>query len=297
MMQDHVEHFRREAALGRQHVKAAARVLAHFAHFRCCQRFLLVEDRDGNEGLADIVQQGGARQPALIVLAHAEVLRERDGEAGDEQAMAIGVDVMAADRGQPFAQRGMLDRLDDLALGRHDVAELQRHAQGKLLEDIDHHRMRGLDAPVQGLAAIGGVVAMAVRKRRADALQNGLRIERPGDGIGGAERPGLHRAVMKRVGQNEQPRHRAIGLRAQLVADQLDAFGRPQIDIDHDARELAGRVGKVGRRHGSDLAHHSQDAGQLAALVAPVRSQQQPAFGRWLGGWNCHGSSVQRRRA
>ena len=187
------------------------------------------------------MQQGGARQPALVVVAHAEMLRERDGKAGDEQAVAIGVGVMAADRGQPFAQRGVLDGLENLVFGRHDVAELQRNARGKFLEHLDHHRMRGLDAPVQGLAAIGGIVAMAIRKRRADALQNGLRIERPRDGIGGAERPGLHRAVMKRIGEHEQPRHRAVRLRAQLVADHLDAFRRPQIDIDHDARELAGR--------------------------------------------------------
>ena len=165
----------------------------------------------------------------------------------------------------------------------------------KFFEHLDQHRMRGLDAAVQGLAAIGGVVAVAVGKRRADALQNGLRIERPRDGIGGAQRPGLHRAVMQRVGQHEQPRHRAVGLRAQLVADQLNAFGRAQIDIDHDAGELAGRVGNIRHRDGIDLAHHLQDAGQFAALIAPVRRQQQPAFGRRLGGWGCHGSSAWRR--
>jgi hypothetical protein len=185
----------------------------------------------------------------------------------------------------------MLDRLDDLVFGRHDVAELQGNASREFLEHLDHHRMGCLDAPVQGLAAIGGVVAMAVGKRRADALQNGLRVERPRDGVGGAERPGLHRTVMKGIGENEQPRHRAVGLRTQLVADQLDAFGRPQIDIDHDARELAGRVGKVRHRDGIDFARHPQDAGEFAALIAPVRRQQQPAFGRRLDSWGCHGSS------
>ena len=94
----------------------------------------------------------------------------------------------------------------------HDVAEFQRNARRKLLEDLDHHRVRGLDAPVQGLAAIGRVESVAVGKRGADALQNGLRIERPRDRIGGAQRPGLHRAVMQRVGENEQPRHRAVSL-------------------------------------------------------------------------------------
>ena len=58
---------------------------------------------------------------------------------------------------------------------------------------------------------------------------------------------------------------------------------------------LAGRVGNIRRRDGIDLAHHLQNAGQFAALVAPVRRQQQPAFGRRLGGWGCHGVLVDWR--
>ena len=108
-----------------------------------------------DERLADVVQQRGAGQAALVVLAHAEMLREGDRKAGDEQAMAIAVRVVAADRGQPFAQRGMLDRLEDLGLGLLHFVEGQRHAGRKLLEDLDEDRMRGLDAAVQGLAAIG----------------------------------------------------------------------------------------------------------------------------------------------
>ena len=218
-------------------------MVAHFGHLLGGERVRFIEDCNRNERLADIVQQGSAHQPALIVLAHAEVLRERDGEAGDEQAVAIGVGVMAADRGQPLAQRRMLDGLENPVLGGHDVAELQRNACRKFLEDLDHHLMRRLDAPVQRLAAIGRVVAMAVGKGGADTLQNGLLVERPRYRIGGAQRPGLHRAVMKRVGEHEQPRHRPVSLGAQLVPDLLDAFRRPQIDIDHDACELAGRVG------------------------------------------------------
>ncbi len=91
MVQDHVQHLRREAALLRQRIIAEARMLADYGHFLVGQRSRLVQDRHRDEGLADIVQQRGARQPALVVLAHAEMLRERDGKAGDEQAMAIGV--------------------------------------------------------------------------------------------------------------------------------------------------------------------------------------------------------------
>ena len=124
VVQHHVEHFRREAALRGQRLETAARMLAHFFHFLWRQRAGLVQDRDRNERLADIVQQRGAGEPALVVLAHAEMLGERDRKTGDEQAMAIAVGVVTADRGQPLPQRGMLDRLEDLVLGRHDVARI-----------------------------------------------------------------------------------------------------------------------------------------------------------------------------
>ena len=225
VVQHHVEHFGREAALRRQRVIAAARMLAHLFHFLQRQRARLVQDRHRNESLADVVQQRGAGETALVVLAHAEMLRVRDRKAGDEETMAIAAGVMAADRRQPFPQGRMLDRLENLVLGLDDVAEFQGNAGRKLFEDLDHHAMRRLDAPVQGLAAIGLVKSIAVRKRGADPLQDALRVERPRDRVGGAERPGLHRSVMQRVGQHEQPRHFAIGFGAQLVAHQLHALG------------------------------------------------------------------------
>ena len=187
----------------RQRVVAAARMLAHFAHFLVVQRGRLVENRNRNERLADIVQQRGAGEAPLIVLAHAEMLREGDRKAGDEQAVAIAVGMMATDRGQPFAQRRMLDRLEDLGFGLDYIAVFQRLAGRQLLEDLDHHGVRRGHAAVQGLAAIGHVVAIAVGKRGLDALQDADRIERPRDGVGGAQRPGLHRAVMQRIRDHE----------------------------------------------------------------------------------------------
>ena len=80
-------------------------MLAHLFHFFRRQRDGLVEDRHRDEGLADIVQQRRAGETTLVVLAHAEMLGEGDGKPGDEQAVAIGVGVMAADRRQPFSQR------------------------------------------------------------------------------------------------------------------------------------------------------------------------------------------------
>ena len=260
-------------------------MLAYLVHFLGRERGRLVQDCHRNERLADIVQQRSAGKPALIVLAHAEVLGERHRKAGDEQAVAIAVGVMTADRRQPFPQRGMLDGLEDLVFGLHDIAEFQRLAGRKLLENLDHDAVRRLDAAVQGLAAIGLVVGIVVRKCRPDALQDALRVEWPGNGVGGAERPGLHRAVMQRVRQHEQARHLAIGLGLQLAAHQLHAFGRTKIDIDHDAGEIARRCGgNLRRRDGVDLADGLQDVGQFAALIASIRRQQQPALGRGLIG-------------
>ena len=73
--------------------------------------------RHRDERLADVVQKSGAGQTPLVVLAHAEMLRERNREAGDKQAVAVAVGVMAADGRQPFAQRGLLDGLENLVFG------------------------------------------------------------------------------------------------------------------------------------------------------------------------------------
>lgn len=105
-------------------------MLADFGHLLVGELAGLVEQRGGNEGLADVVQQRGAGQAALVVLAHAEMLREGDGEAGDEQAVPIAADMVATHRGEPFAQRGMLDRLQDLAFGGDDVVEGQGTPSG-----------------------------------------------------------------------------------------------------------------------------------------------------------------------
>ena len=289
VVQHHVEHFGRETALRGQRVIAAARMLAHLFHFFQRQRARLVQDRHRNERLADVVQQGGTGETALVVVAHAEMLRVGDRKAGDKETMAVAAGVMAADRRQPFAQGRMPDRLENLVLGLDDVAEFQGNAGRKLFEDLDHHGMRRFDAPVQDLAAIGLVKPVAVRKRGTNPLQDTLRVERPRDGVGGAERPGLHRSVMQRVSQHEQPRHFAIGFGAQLVAHQLHALGGAQVDVDHDTRQVAlRRVGNVRCRDGVDLTDGSQNAGEFAALIASIGSQQQPAPGRSLVGYRCH---------
>ena len=79
-------------------------MLAHLFHFFQRQRARLVEDAHRNERLADVVQQGSAGETALVVLAHAEMLRVCNRKTGDEQAMAVAAGVVTADRRQPFPQ-------------------------------------------------------------------------------------------------------------------------------------------------------------------------------------------------
>ena len=83
---------------------------------------------------------------------------------------------------------------------------------------------------------------------------------------------------MKRVRQNEQARHRAVGFVAQLVAHPLHAFGRTQIDVDDDAGDLiGGRVGQFRRQDGLHVADRLKNALQLATLFLVVGRQQQAA--------------------
>src|SRR5205809_5408927 len=149
------------------------------------------------------MQKGGARQTALVVLPHAEMLRERNRKTGDKEAMAKAAVMMATDGRQPFAQRGVLDGFEHLVFGFHNVVERQRNPGRELFEYLDHHRVRSGNAAAQDFAAIGGVEFIAVRKCRTDTLQNTLRVKWPRDRVGCAQRPGLHRAVMKGVGENE----------------------------------------------------------------------------------------------
>ena len=87
-------------------------MFANDAYFLVGQLSRLVENRHRDERLADIVQERSPtpRQAALVVLAHPEMMRERHRKTGDKQAVAIALDVMAADDPQPFTQRGLLDR-------------------------------------------------------------------------------------------------------------------------------------------------------------------------------------------
>ncbi len=205
--------------------------------------------------------------------------------------MPIAVGVVTADRGQPFAQGGVLDRLQYPGFGLLHFLEGQRRAGRKLLEDLDEDRMRGLDAAIERLAAVARVVGLAVGKGGADALQDGDRLERPRDGVGGAQRPGLHGGVVKRIRQHEQPRHLAIGIRLQFLAYCLHALGRAQVDVDHDTGKPRRRRGNVRGRHRADLAHGTQDIRKFAALIGAVGSQQQASLVRGLFGGSAHETS------
>src|SRR5258708_25420854 len=160
-------------------------MLADDFHFLVGELSRLVQDHHRDKRLADIVQQGGAGETALVVLAHPEMLRKRNRKAGDKQAMAIAVGVMAADGRQPLTQGSLLDGFENLVFGFNNVSGCQRNSRRKFLEDLDHYRMLRLNAAVQSLAARGGVEPDGVGKCGVDALQNTPGIERARYRIGG----------------------------------------------------------------------------------------------------------------
>jgi len=86
--------------------------------------------------------------------------------------------------------------------------------------------------------------------------------------------------MVKGVGENKQPRHRAVGFATQLVADLLHALGGAKIDIDHYSGQFAGgRGGDIRRRDAVNLPDRLQNVDQFAAVIASIGRQQQPALG------------------
>jgi len=81
-------------------------MLAHLVLLFFVEQARLVQDRRRDERFADVMQQRGPYQPALVVVAHAEMLRKGDRKAGHEQTVAVAVGVMAAD-GRPAIRAAM----------------------------------------------------------------------------------------------------------------------------------------------------------------------------------------------
>ena len=136
---------------------------------------------------------------------------------------------------------------------------------------------KALPLPVASKLTVSGNAA-------SDALQNAFGIERSRDRIGCAQRPGLHRAVMQRVGENEQARHGAVGLAAQLVANPLHALGRAQIDIDHDAGKVDGR--SVGNFRASRWCRLRRRSAECWPVRCSDRCDPRPAAaGAWTEVW------------
>src|SRR6185437_1943306 len=104
--------------------------------------------------------------------------------------------VMAADGAQPFTQGRLLDGLQNFIFHLDHVAESKWNAGRKPLEYFHQHGMSRGNASIESRAGRRRFTVVVIRKCRADALQDDLRIEWSRDRIGGAERPCLHRAMM-----------------------------------------------------------------------------------------------------
>ena len=162
-----------------------------------------------------------------------------------------------------------------------DVVERQRHAERQPLENLDHHRMRRLDAAVQRLAASSR--HSGVGKRRADALQDGRahrtaarsyrwrRAPRPASSRDAARRPARTAAASR------------DRLRRAACCAPLHAFGRAQIDIDHDAGQIA--RGLLRNFRGRHRRPRPPTAGCWRVRCSDRSGRRRAAGGVWRRVW------------
>ena len=121
-----------------QELIADLRMGADNGQFVRGQRSRLVQDRERDFGLADVVQQGASDKLHLVARRKAQATRELGGKAGNQQAMLIGRVVMSPDDLEPstdaaFAYRGhhALGRCFDMPIGGSLAAHggAEQHAE------------------------------------------------------------------------------------------------------------------------------------------------------------------------
>ena len=259
----------------------------------------MIEDFDRHEGRADVVQQRGAGQAALVLVAHAEMLGEGHREAGGEQAMPVAAIVMRADRGQPFPQRGALDRLQDGVLRLHHVVDRQGNSGRQLLEDVHHHLVGRGDPLGEVLAWCWprclplnsgkrhGCAAECRRDRRAARWCRWRRAPRPASSRDATCRPA--RTVSAPV---DMP----VPSSLRRICCTLSAERR-LMSTTTPERSLAGFLRNVRGRDDLDVGDIGQNDGQFLAMIGPVRCKKQTPFRGSLFEYGRHKSSRALRRS
>ena len=116
---------------GTQRIDSVLRMVSHDSQLIGIERAWLFEDGQRNACLADIVKHSGKREPLTICMRHADVLPERHGQSGHDQAMLIGLAMVHADRLDPRGQALHLDLVDDRVAGLLDRRRLDRPAHAR----------------------------------------------------------------------------------------------------------------------------------------------------------------------
>ena len=110
-----------------QHVVARSRMCLDQSALLGIEAARLVEDRERDRRLADVVKHRRRRQPLDIGLGNAEAQAEIDRNSGHQKAVLIGAFVMAPNGSQPIGQSVLLDRIGDLRACVPGARDIDRH--------------------------------------------------------------------------------------------------------------------------------------------------------------------------
>ena len=221
-----IEDLGRHARNVLEQIVTGRRVKPHDRVFSGVERSRLVQDRERNTGLADVVERGRDPEPRHVDAGKSDFDSKTHGNAGDQQAVLKGALVIASHLFEERRQPAALDTIDDLRRGARGVRQTDRLAGPRRREHRRECRcaigQRRRDRQV-ALSRLPGV--LDTRKPEGDFIGRGNHSR-------GSERTGLrsHRTGLivddkQLVAGDAHARHDA--------PDLLDTRSLPEIHIHH----------------------------------------------------------------
>ncbi len=132
-----------------EHVVAAERVLLHYGNLIGCQRSGFAKNFVGNRHLADVVQEGAARDDRDLLLGNAHGAGDGDGISGHATRVALGFRVLHVE--------GIAERFQGVIVGFFQIQQRQSPLLGALRDQSLEIGLVGaifeLEAPVFESAA------------------------------------------------------------------------------------------------------------------------------------------------
>ncbi|GJD69104.1 hypothetical protein MMMDOFMJ_2030 [Methylobacterium gnaphalii] len=270
-------------------------VRAHDAQLVLVEATRLVQDRQRDPRLADVVDQRRTHQMLPIRLREAEMQRERCRQARHQQAMLVGGIVEAPDEVEPADQTARRDCRQDRVDARLEGLGVERLVGARGIEQGVQRAPGATDRPCHG--EVDHVLA-----------GRGLREEGLGDNVGrgsrqqadiGAHRLGVGKAActaaahqheqgsVARLDRFPQPAHRLPRPRANdiHVRDDAGERCRPCPGLVH-AQDVAGHgwlqrgrdpraaIGPVRQEKSDRILHHAIRSERLNDCMARRRGQQ-----------------------